>query len=66
MEVIKKDTKFLQENNLMDYSMLFIKVKMTKKCNDTGLKRMPALVYIRSKDGNNELQLREIDDAPLK
>ena len=50
-EVIKKDAQFLSESNLMDYSMLFVKVSKTKKAS---MQKMPALIY------NNETNNMEI------
>lgn len=38
----------------MDYSLLYVKAKHHKK-NETPLKKMPALIYIKNKDGNNRL-----------
>ena len=50
MQIIEKDAKFLGQNNLMDYSLLFIKAKNPKTSEPT-IRRMPALVYVKSKDG---------------
>jgi len=52
----------------MDYSLLLIKARnpdFNKSSNDSKeepkLQRMPALVYVKSKQGGNMLVLRETD-----
>ena len=65
LEVIERDAKFLARNNLMDYSLLFIKAKNPKKAKQR-VAIMPALVFVRSKDGSNQLQLRALQEAPFK
>jgi hypothetical protein len=57
----------LAANKLMDYSMLFIKVKKAEVNHP--LKRMPALIYTKDDAGEMVLTLREIDteeDKPFK
>ncbi|CDW79635.1 phosphatidylinositol phosphate kinase pipk5 [Stylonychia lemnae] len=64
LQSIQEDLSFLRNNRLMDYSLLLIKVKNTKQPNDK-IKRMPALIYIKQKNGNNRLQLRQLDDIQM-
>lgn len=71
-EVIERDAKFLADNNLMDYSLLFIKARNPdfNKSNSSSkeehkLLRMPALVYMKSKIGENMLVIRETDKEKL-
>lgn len=52
------DQQFLASNNLMDYSLLFIKVKVLD--HNPPLKRMPALIYVEDDDGERVLALREV------
>lgn len=55
MMTIERDARFLSNNNLMDYSLLFIKAKNPKMRAETKLRKMPALVYVKQKDGVNQL-----------
>jgi hypothetical protein len=71
-EVIHRDAQFLAENNLMDYSLLLIKARnpdFNKSSNDSKeehkLLRMPAIVYVRQKQGPNMLVLRETDNLNI-
>eukprot|EP00347_Sterkiella_histriomuscorum_P022007 403332010 len=64
LETMEKDLAFLRVNKLMDYSLLLIKVKIPK-INDPHIKRMPAIIYVKQKDGNNRLQLKQIDDRAI-
>jgi hypothetical protein len=70
--VIHRDAQFLAENNLMDYSLLLIKARnpdFNKSSNDSKeehkLLRMPAIVYVRQKQGPNMLVLRETDNLNI-
>jgi len=48
MMIIENDAKFLSQNNLMDYSLLFIKAKTpTLSSKESSFKVMPALVYVK-------------------
>ena len=58
LEVVFNDTLFLRRNRLMDYSLLFIKSRNPQhQPEHPPFQRMPALVYVKQKDGNNRLQL---------
>lgn len=58
-ELIEKDAHFLAENNLMDYSLLFIKTSKLEH-NSQDIIRMPALVYVKKISGvPAQLELRE-------
>lgn len=59
-KTIESDARFIAENNLMDYSLLLIKIKVENKVERKvssnivrrdGLLRMPALIYVKSKEG---------------
>ena len=49
MTILEKDALFLSQNNLMDYSLLFIKAKLPerKSFQNNALERMPAMVYVK-------------------
>jgi hypothetical protein len=52
IDIIESDAKFLASNNLMDYSLLFIKIrKDDENDNDKKIKRMPALVRVKGQGG---------------
>lgn len=44
--------------------MLFIKANNINN-QENNIQRMPAMVYVKQKDGTNQLQLREIDDIDI-
>jgi hypothetical protein len=55
LDIIESDARFLAQNNLMDFSLLLIKVKVKPKSQKSdsqqhGYLRMPALVYVKAKD----------------
>ena len=49
-ETMEKDMAFLRRNKLMDYSLLLVKIK-SQKDHQNPLKRMPALIYVKQKNG---------------
>ena len=59
MTTLARDSQFLAENKLMDYSLLFIKVAQKQAAHS--LRRMPAMVYVQNDDGFSMLALREVD-----
>lgn len=61
---MENDLNFLRRNKLMDYSLLLIKVKNEEK-KENPLKRMPALVYVKQKNGINQLQMKQIDESKI-
>jgi hypothetical protein len=45
MNILERDSKFLADNNLMDYSLMYIKVTQ-KQDHEHPLRRMPAMIYV--------------------
>ena len=62
--IIENDLTFLRSNGLMDYSLLFIKARNPQH-KENKLKRMPALIYVKREDGNNQLILKEFNEDSL-
>jgi hypothetical protein len=60
-DTLLKDSMFLASNNLMDYSLLFIKIKSSKRREFT-LKNMPAITFNKEEDGNNVFVIKEVEE----
>jgi hypothetical protein len=60
IKILEKDSLFLKENHLMDYSLLFIKIMKDNQQNFS-LINMPAIIYKKEEDGTNTLMIKEID-----
>lgn len=50
----------------MDYSLLLIKIRDTENDRKESIDQMPALVYVKQKDGGNILEIKEMDLNPIK
>ena len=48
----------------MDYSLLYIKVKNVEQ-NGSEMRKMPAMVYFKQKNGENALQLLETEQVEI-
>ncbi|CDW82893.1 1-phosphatidylinositol-4-phosphate 5-kinase [Stylonychia lemnae] len=66
LNILEKDSLFLSQNNLMDYSLLFIKAKNVDAKKSSEMQKMPAIVYVKQKNGENQLQLRETDELEIQ
>ena len=62
MQYLDMDSVFLSLNNLMDYSLLFIKVEIKQK-KDYNMKRMPAIIFKRDNEGGGTFIIKAIDQS---
>lgn len=62
LDIIEKDAGFLEANNLMDYSLLFIKAAVPTQASQQKLRRMPALIFNKDK---RELSIKQVDDREM-